>query len=54
MIEVTADKTVFNVEESINATGSNAFELLQKSPGVTIDKDDNILVQLILFLKYLF
>lgn len=42
MIEVTTDKTVFNVEGSINATGSNAFELLQKSPGVTIDKDDNI------------
>jgi len=42
MIEVTADKTIFNVEGSINATGSNAFELLEKSPGVTIDKDDNI------------
>ena len=42
MIEVTADKTVFNVDASINATGSNAFELLQKSPGVTIDNDDNI------------
>src|SRR5664279_4391145 len=42
MIEVKADKTVFNVENSINATGSNAFELLQKSPGVTTDKDDNI------------
>ncbi len=42
MIEVTADKTIFNVEGSINATGSNAFELLLKSPGVTIDKDDNI------------
>ncbi len=42
MIEVTADKTVFNVESSINSTGSNAFELLQKSPGVVTDKDDNI------------
>jgi hypothetical protein len=42
IIEVTADKTIFNVEGSINANGSNAFELLQKSPGVTIDKDDNI------------
>lgn len=42
MIEITADKIIFNVEGSINATGSNAFELLQKSPGVTIDKDDNI------------
>jgi len=42
LIEVRADKTVFNVENSINATGSNAFELLQKSPGVSVDKDDNI------------
>jgi iron complex outermembrane recepter protein len=42
LIEVTADKTIFNVESSINATGSNAFELLQKSPGVVTDKDDNI------------
>lgn len=42
MIEVRADRTVFNVENSISATGSNALELLQKSPGVTVDKDDNI------------
>ncbi len=42
MIEVKADRTVFNVENSINATGSNAMELLQKSPGVLVDKDDNI------------
>lgn len=42
MIEVKADKTILNVENSINATGSNAFELLQKAPGVITDKDDNI------------
>ena len=42
VIEVTAGKTIFNVESSINATGSTAFELLQKSPGVLTDKDDNI------------
>lgn len=42
MIEVKADKTVFNVENSINATGSNAMELLQKSPGVLVDNNDNI------------
>ena len=42
MIEVQADKTVFNVEASINATGSNALELLQKSPGVQVDNNDNI------------
>jgi iron complex outermembrane receptor protein len=42
MIEIKADKTVFNVENSINATGSNALELLQKSPGVQVDNNDNI------------
>ncbi|HRF27829.1 MAG TPA: TonB-dependent receptor, partial [Ferruginibacter sp.] len=42
LIEVKADKTVFNVENSINATGSNAMELLQKSPGVLVDNNDNI------------
>ena len=42
MTEIKADKTVFNVESSINATGSNALELLQKSPGVQVDNNDNI------------
>jgi iron complex outermembrane recepter protein len=42
LIEVKADKTVFNVEASINATGSNALELLQKSPGMQVDNNDNI------------
>ena len=42
MIEVKADKMIFNVEASINATGSDAFELLRKSPGVMVDNNDNI------------
>jgi hypothetical protein len=42
MIEVKADKTILNVEGTINATGNDALELLRKSPGVTVDKDDNI------------
>ena len=42
MIEVKPGKIVFNVEGSINATGSNALELLQKSPGVRVDNDENI------------
>jgi iron complex outermembrane recepter protein len=41
-IEIKADKTVVNVENSINAAGSNALDILRKSPGVTVDKDDNI------------
>ena len=45
LIEVKADKLVMNVEGSINSTGLNALELLQKSPGVQVDKDDNILIK---------
>jgi hypothetical protein len=42
MVEVKADKTILNVEGTINATGNTALELLRKSPGVMLDKDDNI------------
>ncbi len=42
MIEIKADKTIFNVENSINATGNNALELLQKSPGIQVDNNENI------------
>ena len=44
MVEVRADKTVLNVEGTINAAGSDALELMRKSPGVTVDKDDNLSV----------
>ncbi len=42
MVEVKADKTILNVEGTINATGNDALELLRKSPGVMVDKDDNL------------
>jgi hypothetical protein len=42
MVEVKADKTILNVEGTINATGSDALELLRKSPGVLVDRDDNL------------
>jgi hypothetical protein len=42
IVEVKADRTILNVEGTINATGNDALELLRKSPGVTVDKDDNI------------
>lgn len=42
LIEIKPDKLVFNVESSVNATGSDAFEMLRKSPGVQIDNNDNI------------
>ncbi|MCY7291996.1 MAG: TonB-dependent receptor, partial [Ferruginibacter sp.] len=39
---VRADKTILNVEGTINAVGNDALELLRKSPGVMVDKDDNL------------
>jgi hypothetical protein len=42
MIEVRADKTILNVEGTINAVGNDALELLRRSPSVMVDKDDNI------------
>ncbi len=41
-IELRADKIVVNVSNSSVAAGNNALEVLQKSPGVVIDKDNNI------------
>ncbi len=42
LVEVRADKMIVNVEGTINATGNDALELLRRSPGVLVDKDDNI------------
>lgn len=42
MVEVKADKMIVNVEGTINAVGNDALELLRRSPGVTVDKDDNL------------
>ena len=41
-IERQLDKLVINVQSSITAAGSSAFEVLEKAPGVVIDNNDNI------------
>ncbi len=41
-IQQTYDKTVINVSSSISAAGSNALEVLEKAPGITVDQNDNI------------
>lgn len=41
-IEQKAGKTVMNVENSIMASGNTVMELIEKAPGVSVDKDDNI------------
>lgn len=42
LIEVKADRLVFNVDASPSNTGLNALELLRKSPGVSLDQNENI------------
>ena len=41
-IERKPGMMVLNVEQSLSATGSSAFEILEKSPGVSISSTDNI------------
>lgn len=44
MVEVKPDRTIFNVEGTINSVGSDAISLLRKAPSVTVDNNDNIIV----------
>ncbi len=41
-IERKADRTIVNVDALISSTGSNALEVLEKSPGVLVDNNDAI------------
>ncbi|MEN1783651.1 MAG: TonB-dependent receptor [Bacteroidota bacterium] len=45
MVQVLADKTVFNVENTITATGTSALELLRKAPGVILDNGGGLIVE---------
>lgn len=42
LIEQKIDRTVVNVDATISNTGTSAMEVLEKSPGVQVDKDGNI------------
>ena len=44
IVEVKPDKTVFNVEGSINAVGDHALDLLRKAPGVVVDHNENLML----------
>lgn len=45
LVEVLADKTVFNVQGSLSATGTTGLELLRKSPGVVLDNNENVVLE---------
>jgi outer membrane receptor protein involved in Fe transport len=42
LIERKADRTIVNVDAAISNVGTTALEILEKSPGVTVDKDGNV------------
>ncbi|OKS89137.1 outer membrane beta-barrel family protein [Mucilaginibacter polytrichastri] len=42
LIERRSDRMVMNVENSVLAAGNSAMEILERAPGVSVDKDDNI------------
>ncbi len=44
IVEQQMDKLVMNVSKTAFAQGSNALDLLRKAPGVSIDKDGNVLL----------
>jgi len=41
-IERKIDRTIVNVDASITNAGTTALEVLEKSPGVSVDKDGNV------------
>lgn len=45
LVEVLSDKTIFNVQASLSATGTTGLELLRKSPGVVLDNNENIILE---------
>ena len=42
LIEQKIDRTIVNVEASVTNVGTSAMEVLEKSPGISVDKDGNI------------
>ncbi len=42
LVEHKLDRMIVNVEAAVTNVGANALEVLEKSPGITIDKDGNI------------
>lgn len=42
LIEQKIDRTIVNVEAAVTNVGTSAMEVLEKSPGISVDKDGNI------------
>ncbi len=44
IVEIKPDRTVFNVQGTINSAGDDGLSLLRKAPGVLVDNNNNISV----------
>ena len=44
-VEVSAGKVVYNVAAQVAAAGTTAFDVLQRTPGVSVTQDDNIVLK---------
>lgn len=44
-IERAEGKTILNVESSVTAAGNTVLDLLRRAPGVTVDKDENLVLK---------
>lgn len=44
-IERSEGKTILNVESSVAAAGNTAMDLLRRAPGVSVDKDENLVIK---------
>ncbi|WP_127132956.1 outer membrane beta-barrel protein [Pseudoflavitalea rhizosphaerae] len=42
LIKFAPDKTIVSVDNSITSTGATVLEVLEKSPGVSVDRDGNV------------
>jgi iron complex outermembrane receptor protein len=42
LVEVRPDRIILNVENTINAAGEDAMDLIRKSPGITVDNNNSI------------
>lgn len=42
LVQVLPDKTVINVDAAVTNTGASLMEVLEKSPGITVDRNGNI------------
>lgn len=42
LIEQKIDRTIVNVDATVSNAGTNVLEVLEKSPGISVDKDGNV------------